>query len=79
MKYKIVADSSSNVYERTDIDYSCVPLKILTSEKEYSDVKGTDITEMSPIYRAIKVNPVPPVPIYKIGWRHSMMQSLFWA
>ena len=46
MKYKIVADSSSNVYERADIDYSCVPLKILTSEKEYSDEKGTDISEM---------------------------------
>ena len=46
MKYKIVADSSSNVYERASIDYSCVPLKIITSEKEYSDVKGTDITEM---------------------------------
>ena len=46
MKYKIVADSSSNVYERASIDYSCVPLKIITSEKEYSDVKGTDINEM---------------------------------
>ena len=46
MKYKIVADSSSNVYERAGIDYSCVPLKILTSEKEYTDVKGTDIIEM---------------------------------
>ena len=46
MKYKIVADSSANMYERADIDYSCVPLKILTSEKEYSDVKGTDVAEM---------------------------------
>ena len=46
MKYKIVADSSSNVYERDGMDYSCVPLKILTSEKEYTDVKGTDITGM---------------------------------
>ena len=46
MKCKIVSDSSSNVYERTDIDYSSVPLKIITSEKEYSDVKGTDISEM---------------------------------
>ena len=46
MKYKIVADSSANMYERDGIDYSCVPLKIVTSEKEYSDVKGTDIDEM---------------------------------
>lgn len=46
MKYKIVADSSANVYERDGIDYSSVPLKIVTSEKEYSDVKGIDIAEM---------------------------------
>lgn len=46
MKYKIVADSSANVYERDGIDYTSVPLKIVTSEKEYSDVKGTDIAEM---------------------------------
>lgn len=46
MKCKIVADSSANVYERDGIDYTGVPLKIVTSEKEYSDVKGTDIAEM---------------------------------
>lgn len=46
MRYKIVADSSANVYEREGIDYASVPLKIVTSEKEYSDVKGTDIAEM---------------------------------
>ena len=46
MKCKIVADSSANVYERDGIDYVSVPLKIVTSEREYSDVKGTDIAEM---------------------------------
>lgn len=46
MKYKIVADSSANVYEREGIDYCSVPLKIVTSEREYTDVKGTDVTEM---------------------------------
>lgn len=46
MKCKIVADSSANVYERDGIDYTSVPLKIVTSEREYSDVKGTDIAEM---------------------------------
>lgn len=46
MKYKIVADSSANVYERDGIDYTSVPLKIVTSEREFSDVKGTDIAEM---------------------------------
>lgn len=46
MKCKIVADSSANVYERNGVDYTSVPLKIVTSEREYSDVKGTDISEM---------------------------------
>lgn len=46
MKCKIIADSSANVYERDSIDYTSVPLKIVTSEKEYSDEKGTDIAEM---------------------------------
>lgn len=46
MKYKIIADSSANVYERDGIDYTSVPLRIVTSEREYSDVKGTDIAEM---------------------------------
>lgn len=46
MKCRIIADSSANVYERDGIDYTSVPLKIVTSEREYSDVKGTDIAEM---------------------------------
>ena len=46
MKYKIVADSSANVYERNGINYVSVPLKIVTSEREFSDVKGMDIAEM---------------------------------
>lgn len=46
MKYKIVADSSANIYERDGINYASVPLKIVTSEKEYIDKKGMDISEM---------------------------------
>ena len=46
MKYKIVADSSSNVYEREGTNYTSVPLKIVTSEREYSDEKGMDIAGM---------------------------------
>lgn len=46
MNYKIVADSSANVYEKENINYTSVPLKIVTSEREFPDVKGTDIAEM---------------------------------
>lgn len=54
MKCKIVADSSANVYERDGIDYTSVPLKIVTSEREYSDVKETDIAEMVAYLRSYK-------------------------
>lgn len=46
MKCKIVADSSANVYKREGVDFTSVPLKIVTTEKEYPDVKETDIAEM---------------------------------
>lgn len=46
MKCKIVADSSANVYEREGVDFTSVPLKIVTAEREYTDVKETNIAEM---------------------------------
>ena len=46
MKYKIVADSSANIYEKDGIDFASVPLKIVTSDREYRDVKGMDLTGM---------------------------------
>ncbi len=46
MKYKIVADSSANLYEIEGVDFTSVPLKIITDEREYVDVKGTNLAEM---------------------------------
>lgn len=46
MKYKIVADSSSNVFEIAQVEYTSVPLKIITDKKEYVDDKDLDIIEM---------------------------------
>lgn len=46
MKYKIVADSSANIYERDSIDYTSVPLKIVTADREYCDVRGMDLAGM---------------------------------
>lgn len=37
MKYRIVSDSSSNLYHLHDISYTSVPLKVLTDNKEYID------------------------------------------
>ena len=46
MKYKIVADSSSNIMDMEGINYASVPLKIITSEKEYEDNRDLDISQM---------------------------------
>ncbi len=46
MKCRIVADSSANVFEREGVDFVSVPLKVVTAEREFPDIKGTDIAEM---------------------------------
>lgn len=46
MEYRIVADSSSNIFELEDIDYINVPLKIITQEKEYVDTPDLDVAAM---------------------------------
>jgi len=43
MSFKIIADSSANIWELPDENYSSVPLKIILGEKEYVDVKGLDV------------------------------------
>lgn len=52
MKYKIIADSSSNIYNEDHLfadkkqEYISVPLKIITSEKEYEDTESLDTAGM---------------------------------
>lgn len=44
--YKIVADSSSDVFSIPQVQYKSAPLKIITSEKEYVDTKGFNVKQM---------------------------------
>lgn len=46
MNFKIVTDSSSNIFHIADVPYACVPMKIITSEKEYVDTPELDVTGM---------------------------------
>lgn len=46
MKYRIVADSSCNLYSFEGVDFSSVPLKIVTDKKEYVDAPGLDVERM---------------------------------
>lgn len=46
MNYKIVADSSANVFVLPGADYAHVPLKIINQGREYVDVPGLDVFGM---------------------------------
>lgn len=46
MKFKIVADSSSNLLSMEGVPYASVPLKIVTDEKEYVDDAALDTAAM---------------------------------
>ena len=46
MNYRIVADSSSNVFMLDGADYAHVPLKIINRGREYVDAPGLDVFGM---------------------------------
>ena len=46
MTYRIVADSSANLLTLDSVDFISVPLKIVTSEKEYVDDDALDVDRM---------------------------------
>ncbi len=46
MNYKIVSDSSSNLWFVENADYTCVPLTIRTDEKEYVDNSELNVAGM---------------------------------
>ncbi len=46
MDLKIVADSSADLFVLEDFPFAAAPLKIVTAEKEYPDMQGTDVAQM---------------------------------
>ena len=46
MRFKIVSDSSSDMLEVENVSFASVPLKIITSEKEYVDDAQLDVDMM---------------------------------
>ena len=51
---KIVSDSASNLHALSGVDYACVPLKILTSAKEYVDTPDLDLNQMIEDLKKVK-------------------------
>lgn len=54
MQIKLVADSSSNLFSLPGVDYSCVPLKIITQEREYPDIPELDVAGMVEDLKKVK-------------------------
>lgn len=46
MKFKIVTDSSADIKTLSDVPFDSVPLKIITTEREYIDDSSLDVCEM---------------------------------
>lgn len=54
MKMKIVSDSSSNLLALQGVAYETVPLKVITSEREYVDNAELDVAGMVADMRTVK-------------------------
>ena len=54
MRYQIVSDSSSNVFELEGVSYTTVPMKIIAGEKEYVDSPALDVHGMVKDLQAYK-------------------------
>jgi len=54
MHYKIISDSSSNIFSLDGIDYGYVPLKIVSPEKEYIDTPELDAAAMIEDLKKVK-------------------------
>lgn len=46
MNFKLVADSSANVFNMAGVDYASVPMKIITTQAEYVDDPNLDVAAM---------------------------------
>ena len=47
MKIKIVADSSANMLTLDGVDFESAPLKISTTERDFTDNASLDVEEMA--------------------------------
>lgn len=54
MSYKIVSDSASNLFTLSGVDYACVPLKIISPDREYIDTPELDVDGMIADLKTVK-------------------------
>lgn len=46
MNYKLVADSSANLFAMDGVSFASVPMKIITTQEEFVDAPGLDVAHM---------------------------------
>ena len=54
MNIKIISDSSSNLHTLEGVPYATVPLKVITTEREYVDDAALDVCDMMDDLKAVK-------------------------
>lgn len=62
MKSRIVMDSAGDLQAFTDVDYTCVPLKITAGEKEFVDDRHLDVEAMVRFLKTYKGKAVTACP-----------------
>jgi len=62
MAFRIVADSSSNLFHLSGADYTSVPLKILCGDLEFVDDPGLDVEAMVDTLAAAKIGATTSCP-----------------
>jgi DegV family protein with EDD domain len=74
MNFKIVSDSSSNIFSMPTVPYATVPLKIITKEKEYVDDAALDVGAMIVDLRTVKGRTGTSCPnVYE--WKNAMSDA----
>lgn len=54
MNFKIISDSSSDIFALSGTAYESVPLKVITDEKEFTDTKDLNVSEMTEYLKKYK-------------------------
>ena len=54
MRFKIVADSSADIHQLSDVSFDSVPLKIITEDREYVDNSSLDVVSMLSDFKSYK-------------------------
>ncbi len=79
MNYKIIADTSSNLYKIDGVNFAYAPMKIITSEKEYVDDENVNTEEMITYLNSYKGKTSTSCPNINDWYQHFEGESEIYA